>query len=120
MLERLVRSQRLGSELGIAVKRRSVKIKKPTTVILEEYNEAKALNDRIKYIVETLDKNYPHLHDKFEVISNTLDIFSPDSSPRLIEDAPCDHGAEDSGCKLPISEQAQKSHCSCPGPDEHI
>lgn len=120
LLERVVRSQRLGSELGIAVKRQSVKIKKPSAVVLQEYTEAKTLNDKIKYIVDTLDKNYPHLHDKFEAISHTLDIISPDTSPRLLEEAPCVPGAEDPGCKFSISEPAQKPYCSCPVPEEHI
>lgn len=116
----MVRSQRLGSELGIAVKRQSVKIKKPSAVVLQEYTEAKTLNDKIKYIVDTLDKNYPHLHDKFEAISNTLDIHSPDTSPRLIEEAPCDSGADDPGCKFPPCEAESKPYCSCPAKDEHI
>lgn len=120
MLERVVRSQRLGSELGIAVKRQSVKIKKPSAAVLQEYNEAKALNDKIKYIADTLDTNYPHLHDKFEAILNTLDIMSPDSSPRLLEEAPCLPGAEVTGCKIHGSESAQETHCTCPAISEHI
>lgn len=114
MLERVVRNQRLGSELGIAVKRQSVKLKKPSAVTLQEYNEAKTLNDKIKYIVNALDKDYPHLHDKFEPILNTLDIISPDTSPRLLEDAPCDPE-----CRINTCEPAQKPYCSCPASNEH-
>lgn len=88
--------------------------------MLQEYSEAKTLNDKIKYIVDTLDKNYPHLHDKFEAISNTLDIISPDTSPRLLEEAPCDPGAEGPGCKFHTCEPPQKPYCSCPVSDEHI
>lgn len=120
LLERVVRSQRLGSELSIAVKRQSVKIKKPSAVVLEEYSEAKTLNDKIKYIVDALNTDYPHLHDKFETILNTLDIMSPDASPRLLEQAPCDPGAKDPGCKIHKSEPAQKPYCACPGINEHI
>ncbi|KAL0892816.1 hypothetical protein ABMA27_014509 [Loxostege sticticalis] len=87
LLERVVRNQRLGNELATAIKRQSVKVKKPKSAVLAEYNQARALNDRLKYIVETLHKEYPYLGDKFETIMNTLNIHTPDSSPRLTEEA---------------------------------
>ncbi|XP_050346448.1 coiled-coil domain-containing protein 40 [Nymphalis io] len=86
LLERLVRSQRLGSELATAIKRQSVRVKKPKSVVLSEYNQALALNERLTSIVTTLANEYPHLSDKLEVINNTLNIHSPDGSPRFVED----------------------------------
>lgn len=85
-MERLVRSQRLGSELATAIKRQSVRVKKPKTVVLTEYNQAVALNERLNYIVSTLANEYPHLSDKLEIISNTLNIHNPEDSPKLVED----------------------------------
>ncbi|XP_026490802.2 coiled-coil domain-containing protein 40 [Vanessa tameamea] len=86
LLERLVRSQRLGSELATAIKRQSVRVKKPKSVVLSEYNQALALNERLTQIVTTLANEYPHLNDKLEVIHNTLNIHSPGGSPRFVED----------------------------------
>lgn len=86
LLERVVRSQRLGSELATAVKRQVLRVKKPKAAVIAEYTQAKALNDSLKNIVATLSKEYPNLGDKLEIISNTLDIYSPTQSPRLSED----------------------------------
>ncbi|XP_046960067.1 coiled-coil domain-containing protein 40 [Vanessa cardui] len=86
LLERLVRSQRLGSELATAIKRQSVRVKKPKSVVLSEYNQALALNERLNQIVTALANEYPHLNDKLEVIHNTLNIHSPGGSPRFVED----------------------------------
>lgn len=86
LLERVVRSQRLGAELATAVKRQSVKVKKSKDTVLEEFNQAKLLNGRIKHIVETLRKDYPYLEEKLEAVTNTLNIFTPSGSPRLTGD----------------------------------
>lgn len=85
-MERLVRSQRLGSELATAIKRQSVRVKKPKSVVLTEYNQAVALNERLNYIVSTLANEYPRLSDKLEIISNTLNIHNPEDFPKLVED----------------------------------
>lgn len=53
---------------------------------MAEYKQARALNDRIRYIVEKLSEEYPHLNDKFKVILNTLNIFTPDDCPQLTEE----------------------------------
>ncbi|XP_052759423.1 myosin-3 [Galleria mellonella] len=90
LLERVVRSQRLGNELATAIRRQSVRVKKPKSAVLAEYSQALALNERIRYIVETLAKEYPHMAEKLEAISNTLNIRSPSNSPRLTEDGACD------------------------------
>lgn len=63
-----------------------MRVRKPKAIVLQEYEQARALNDRIKYIVEVLMKEFPHLNDKFEVVANTLKIFSPSGSPRLTEE----------------------------------
>ncbi|XP_059059138.1 GRIP and coiled-coil domain-containing protein 2 [Achroia grisella] len=86
LLERVVRSQRLGNELATAVRRQSIRVKKPKASVLAEYSQAVALNERIRYIVETLTKEYPYMTDKLETISNTLNIRTPSDSPRLIEE----------------------------------
>ncbi|XP_075973256.1 lethal (2) 41Ab [Anticarsia gemmatalis] len=87
LLERVVRSQRLGSELSTAIKRQSVRVRKPKNAVLAEYSQAKALNDSLRYIVERLQRDYPHMTDKFDIISNTLNIYTPSGSPRLMEEA---------------------------------
>lgn len=89
LLERVVRSQRLGNELSTAIKRQSVRVKKPKNAVLTEYNQARALNDRIKYIVECLTKEYPHYGDKLDTIANTLNIYTPGNSPRLTKEGTC-------------------------------
>ncbi|XP_026725208.1 coiled-coil domain-containing protein 40 [Trichoplusia ni] len=86
LLERVVRSQRLGSELAIAIKRQTLRIRKPKETVIEEHNDAKGLNDRLRYIVDVLEKEYPHLDHKLESIKNTLNIYSPTGSPRLIDE----------------------------------
>nr|CBH09299.1 putative cohesin subunit [Heliconius melpomene] len=95
LLERLVRSQRLGTELATATKRLSVKVRKPKTVVLTEYNQAVELNERLNNIVHTLAEEYPHLRDKMEVIMNTLNINSPEDSPRLVEECACEEVSVD-------------------------
>lgn len=91
----MVRSQRLGSELTTAVKRQSVRVKKPKSTVLAEYNQARALNDRIKYIVECLTKEYPHFGEKLDAVANTLNIFTPGNSPRLTDEGTCSTIDED-------------------------
>ncbi|CAG9786322.1 unnamed protein product [Diatraea saccharalis] len=87
LLERVVRSQRLGSELATAVKRQSVRVKKPKSIVLAEYNQARSLNDRLRYIVESLVKEYPYLKEKLDIAMNTLNIHSPGGTPRLTDEA---------------------------------
>ncbi|XP_013169583.1 PREDICTED: coiled-coil domain-containing protein 40-like [Papilio xuthus] len=108
LLERVVRSQRLGSELATAVKRQILRVKKPKAAVIAEYTQAKALNESLKNIVATLSKEYPHLSDKLETISNTLDIYSPTQSPRLSEDQ-C-------YCPKDLENVAEKPLDSCPCP----
>ncbi|KPJ02646.1 Coiled-coil domain-containing protein 40 [Papilio xuthus] len=108
LLERVVRSQRLGSELATAVKRQILRVKKPKAAVIAEYTQAKALNESLKNIVATLSKEYPHLSDKLETISNTLDIYSPTQSPRLSEDQ-C-------FCPKDLENVAEKPLDSCPCP----
>ncbi|CAH0579188.1 unnamed protein product [Chrysodeixis includens] len=86
LLERVVRCQRLGSELAIAIKRQSIQVRKPKDTVFEEHNSAKGLNDRLRYIVDMLEKEYPHLEHKLLSIKNTLNIYSPTGSPRLIDE----------------------------------
>ncbi|RVE48084.1 hypothetical protein evm_007271 [Chilo suppressalis] len=87
LLERVVRSQRLGNELATAVKRQSVRVRKPKSSVIAEYNQARSLNDRLRFVVESLVREYPYLSDKFDVILNTLNIHSPGGSPRLTDEA---------------------------------
>ncbi|CAH0398019.1 unnamed protein product [Chilo suppressalis] len=87
LLERVVRSQRLGNELATAVKRQSVRVRKPKSSVIAEYNQARSLNDRLRFVVESLVREYPYLSDKFDVILNTLNIHSPGGSPRLADEA---------------------------------
>ncbi|XP_045525962.1 coiled-coil domain-containing protein 40 isoform X2 [Pieris brassicae] len=89
LLERVVRSQRLGSELGTAIKRQTVHVRKPKAIVVTEYNQAKTLNDKMKYIVEKLLNEYPYLSDRLEVIANTLDIHTPTDTPTLVEECVC-------------------------------
>lgn len=63
-------------------------MKKPRSAVLLEYKQSRELNKHLKSIVDTLVEDYPHLADRLEAVSNTLNIHSPDDSPRLIED-PC-------------------------------
>ncbi|XP_034830510.1 coiled-coil domain-containing protein 40 [Maniola hyperantus] len=99
LLERVVRSQRLGTELATSIKRQSVRVKKSKTTVLAEYNQALALNERLNYIVQKLMNEYPHLSDKLETISNTLNIHSPTGSPRLFEDdCVCEEPKKPCGC----------------------
>ncbi|KAJ2946106.1 hypothetical protein O0L34_g5028 [Tuta absoluta] len=103
LLERVVRSQRVGSELQRAVKRQSLHIRKPKSTVLAEYEQSRALNDRLQYIVNQLTHDFPYLEEKLDVISNTLNILTPTTSPRLTEDAPCELRAElgAAGCVIP-------------------
>ncbi|XP_073944706.1 coiled-coil domain-containing protein 40-like [Choristoneura fumiferana] len=96
LLERVVRSQRLGNELATAVKRQSVRVRKPKATILDEYNQALALNDRLKYIAEALNRDFPHMEEKFEQIRNTLNIFEPGDTPELTAAGVCDDREEGS------------------------
>ncbi|XP_053607595.1 coiled-coil domain-containing protein 40 [Plodia interpunctella] len=86
ILERVVRSQRLGSELATAIKRQSVRVRKPKSVVMTEHNQAKALNDKLRYVVDNLAREYPYLSDKFEAVCNTLNIHSPSDSPRIVQE----------------------------------
>ncbi|CAG9093500.1 unnamed protein product [Plutella xylostella] len=86
LLERVVRSQRLGKELTTAVKRNSLKTR-GTSNSVQEYTTSSQLNDRLRYIVETLDREFPYLEDRLAIISNTLNIHSPTDSPRLLDGA---------------------------------
>lgn len=70
-------------------------MRKPKSVVLAEYNQAVALNERLNYIIETLSDEYPHLRDKLDVIANTLNIHSPENSPRLFEECECDEAKEE-------------------------
>ncbi|XP_038212034.1 coiled-coil domain-containing protein 40 [Zerene cesonia] len=90
LLERVVRSQRLGTELATAIKRQSVRVRKPRAVVITEFNQGQALNDKLKHIVHTLANEYPYLRDKLDMIANTLNIHSPNESPRLVEDCACE------------------------------
>lgn len=101
----MVRSQRLGTELTTAVKRQSVRIRKPKATVLDEYNQALALNDRIKYIVETLNREFPHMEEKFEQIMNTLNIFEPGETPELTAECVCEEreGGSENVAEKPLS-----------------
>ncbi|XP_045497397.1 coiled-coil domain-containing protein 40 [Colias croceus] len=90
LLEQVVRSQRLGSELATAIKRQSVRVRKPRAVVITEFNQGQALNDKLKHIVRTMTNEYPYLQDKLDMIANTLNIHSPNESPRLVEDCTCE------------------------------
>ncbi|XP_035433308.2 coiled-coil domain-containing protein 40 [Spodoptera frugiperda] len=89
LLERVVRAQRFGTELATAIKRQSVRCKKPKDQVLAEHEQARKLNERLRYIVGVLENEHPHLEDKLESISNTLNIFSPGGSPRLAASETC-------------------------------
>ncbi|KAJ8727957.1 hypothetical protein PYW08_016342 [Mythimna loreyi] len=89
LLERVVRAQRFGNDLSTAIKRQSVRAKKPKDVILAEQTQARELNGRIQYIVEILQKEFPHLDDKLGYIWNTLNIFTPEDSPKLAASGTC-------------------------------
>ncbi|XP_039754155.1 coiled-coil domain-containing protein 40 [Pararge aegeria] len=105
LLERVVRSQRVGTELATAIKRQSVRVKKSKATVLAEYNQALALNERLNYVVQKLVNEYPHLSDKLETITNTLNIHSPTGSPRLYED--------DCLCEEPKKRCGCIGECSC-------
>ena len=53
------------------------------------------LNERLNNIVRSLAEEYPHLRYKMEVIMNTLNIHSPENSPRLVEDCACEEVSVD-------------------------
>ncbi|XP_041978695.1 myosin-16-like [Aricia agestis] len=89
LLERVVRSQRLGNELSTAVRRQVIRVKKPKAAVLSEYEHATAFNDQFREIVQTLASEYPYLNDEMEAISNTLNIHGPDDLPKLVEDCSC-------------------------------
>lgn len=57
--------------------------------MLAEHEQARKLNERLRYIVGVLENEHPHLEDKLESISNTLNIFSPGGSPRLAASETC-------------------------------
>ncbi|XP_052740436.1 coiled-coil domain-containing protein 40 [Bicyclus anynana] len=101
LLERVVRSQRVGSELATAIKRQSVRVKKSKAAVLEEYNQALALNERLNSVVQKLFHEYPYLSDQLEMITNTLNIHSPEGSPRFYED----------DC---LCEEQKACRCGCP------
>lgn len=84
-----MRTQRLGAELGTAVKRQSLRVRKPKSVVINEYTQAKTLNERLKYVVESMMNEYPYLNDKLEVIANTLTIDLPDDTPSLTDECAC-------------------------------
>ncbi|CAG9584554.1 unnamed protein product [Danaus chrysippus] len=86
LLERVVRSQRLGTELATVIKRQSLRVKKPKSAVLLEYNQSRELNKHLKNIVNTLAQDHPYLADRLEAVSNTLNIHSPEDSPRLIDE----------------------------------
>ncbi|XP_049869370.1 coiled-coil domain-containing protein 40-like [Pectinophora gossypiella] len=116
LLERVVRSQRLGSELARAVKRQSLRIRKPKNSVITEFNQARALNDRLRFMVENLMREYPHLEERLTVIANTLNIYSPSNSPRLTEEGTCYDETEDGapGCVIPEEtvEEEEKIQCA--------
>ncbi|CAH1645684.1 unnamed protein product [Spodoptera littoralis] len=89
LLERVVRAQRFGTELATAIKRQSVRCKKPKDHVLADHAQARKLNERLRYIVGVLENEYPHLEDKLECIFNTLNIFSPGGSPGLAASDTC-------------------------------
>ncbi|KAH9640112.1 hypothetical protein HF086_016043 [Spodoptera exigua] len=89
LLERVVRAQRFGTELSTAIKRQSVRPKKPKDQILADHTQAKNLNERLRYIVGVLEDEYPHLEDKLQYVFNTLNIFSPGGSPDLPDCGNC-------------------------------
>ncbi|XP_072932201.1 coiled-coil domain-containing protein 40 [Epargyreus clarus] len=89
LLERVVRTQRLGTELATAIKRQSVRVRKPKAVVINEYTQAKTLNERLKYVVDSMMNEYPYLNDKLEVIANTLNIDMPEDTPSLTEECVC-------------------------------
>ncbi|XP_063618256.1 coiled-coil domain-containing protein 40 [Cydia splendana] len=106
LLERVVRAQRLGAELGTAVKRQSLRVKKPKATVLAEYKQATELNERIRFIVAKLGREYPHLEERLETISNTLNIFEPSEMPQL-----CDEGGDCITSELEASDVAEKPLC---------
>lgn len=81
-----------------AVKKQSLKIKKPKEVIIREYAQSKKLNETLRTAVETIAREYPYLEDKMAVIANTLTVHIPEDVPQLsdeeclciLEDSPPD------------------------------
>ncbi|CAK1595867.1 unnamed protein product [Parnassius mnemosyne] len=111
LLERVVRSQRFGSELATAVKRQTLRVKKPKSAVIAEYTQARLLNDSLNQVVKALSIEYPSLSDKLEAISNTLNIHSPSQSPRLsLDECVCPEVIEG------LENIAEKPLDSCPCP----
>ncbi|XP_050670770.1 girdin isoform X2 [Leptidea sinapis] len=113
LLERVIRQQRLGTELATAIKRQSVKVRRPKATVLKEYEQAQKLNDRLKYIVQSLANEYPYMNDKFETILNTLNIFSPTTSPRLVEDCGCSDIKEEQEDAEEENSNVAEKECEC-------
>lgn len=86
MLERVVRSQRLGNELATAVKKQSLRMRKSKSTVIEEYAQSRALNETMRTIVDNLIREYPNLEDKLLMIRNTLTIYVPEDVPHLSEE----------------------------------
>ncbi|VVD04472.1 unnamed protein product [Leptidea sinapis] len=113
LLERVIRQQRLGTELATAIKRQSVKVRRPKATVLKEYEQAQKLNDRLKYIVQSLANEYPYMNDKFETVLNTLNIFSPTTSPRLVEDCGCSDIKEEQEDAEEENSNVAEKECEC-------
>ncbi|GBP75197.1 Coiled-coil domain-containing protein 40 [Eumeta japonica] len=106
LLERVVRSQRLGAALSKAVQKNKTGVKKSTAVMMQELKEARAFNAAIRRIVDTMNDEYPFLQDRLAVISNTLNIFSPGNTPQFSDDEPApeddDSGADENVAEKPF------------------
>ncbi|XP_063897908.1 coiled-coil domain-containing protein 40-like [Helicoverpa armigera] len=83
LLERVVRAQRFNSELSTAIKRRSVRSRRPKDNVLADHAQARFLNERLRFLVGVLQNEYPHHEDRLESIFNTLNVHTPDESPEL-------------------------------------
>ncbi|XP_037872586.1 CAP-Gly domain-containing linker protein 1 [Bombyx mori] len=89
LLERVIRSQRLGNELATAVKRQSFRVKKSKSTVTAEYTQARAVNEQLKQVMETMNTEFPQLNYTFEGILNMLNINAPENSAGLPEDGAC-------------------------------
>lgn len=81
-LERIVRCQRLGTELVSITKKQTIKISKPDSVVVTDFEQNKALNERLTVIASRLIEDYPTLDNQVMNIINTLNIRTPTGTPR--------------------------------------
>nr|XP_037877585.1 uncharacterized protein LOC119631173 [Bombyx mori] len=89
LLERVIRSQRLGNELATAVKRQSFRVKKSKSTVTAEYTQARAVNEQLKQVMETMNTEFPQLNYTFEGILNMLNINGARKFSGPTEDGAC-------------------------------